>query len=391
MHITPVGKGAPCCVSKSCATSNGLGNTRENSLMEFVNSDQMNQLRLDMINQVSNNECTICYDQEKDNIKSFRQAFNTEYETYYDESLANMMSDGSINDFKMRYFDIRFSNICNFKCRTCGSEFSTQWEYEDIKNNVPYARVFPKNNSKEFLNDVIDQIPNIELAYFAGGEPLITEEHYFLLEEMIKQNKTDIRLRYNTNISNLKFKNKDLLGLWKHFQHKIQVSASIDHYGDRAEYTRHGTDWAKIEENFIAIRQNPHVLLSMNTVLSIFNVLTMHEFYQYIIDKKLYTPNDAVYTIYNMTDPLHLSSHILPYEYKVKGKESLEKTVDILTSNNFREKQIQQPKQSINFLFSKNNWEQYNIHFRNEIRRLDKIRGEDFTKTFPELAGLLNE
>jgi hypothetical protein len=54
----------------------------------------------------------------------------------------------------MRYFDIRFSNICNFKCRTCGSGFSTQWEQEDLKNNVYHAKIIPKNDNKDFLKEV---------------------------------------------------------------------------------------------------------------------------------------------------------------------------------------------------------------------------------------------
>ena len=54
----------------------------------------------------------------------------------------------------MRYFDIRFSNICNFKCRTCGSGFSTQWEQEDLKNNVYHAKIIPKNDNPDFLKEI---------------------------------------------------------------------------------------------------------------------------------------------------------------------------------------------------------------------------------------------
>ena len=44
------------------------------------------------------------------------------------------MNTGRIIKFRMRYFDIRFSNICNFKCRTCGSAFSSQWEARRLKS-----------------------------------------------------------------------------------------------------------------------------------------------------------------------------------------------------------------------------------------------------------------
>lgn len=389
LHTTPTGVAAPCCVAESITTVNGVGNSKTQSLMEIVNSKKMKQLRLDMINEVSNAECTICYDQEKVNIMSFRQHLNINYEHYYNEALSNTTLDGAVTEFKMKYFDIRFNNICNFKCRSCGSEFSTQWEQEDIKSKVVYAKIIPKNDNPKFLHEVIDQIQFMENAYFAGGEPLITEEHYILLEEMIKQNRTDIILQYNTNLSNLKFKDKDLLGLWKHFKHKIHVSASIDHYGDRAEYIRHGTDWAKVEENFTQVKKTSYIQLTMNTVLSVFNILTIHEFYQYLIDQQLYNSTDHAYSLFNMTNPLHMSSLILPYEYKLKGKDSLEKCVKLLKDNNFKKNQIVQQNQSLNWLFSKNTWDQQKDMFRSEIQRLDNIRGEDFSKTFPELAGLL--
>ena len=35
-----------------------------------------------------------------------------------------------------------------------------------------------KGNREEFIIEVLKQVPNFEIAYFAGGEPLITEEHY---------------------------------------------------------------------------------------------------------------------------------------------------------------------------------------------------------------------
>ena len=386
IHTAPTGIAAPCCIAESITQPKGVGDSKTQSLMEIVNSDKMKQLRLDMINGVPNNECTKCYNQENAGLDSFRISMNRDYDENYNEAIINTAENGELNQFKMKYFDIRFNNICNFKCRSCGPEFSTQWEQEDLKNNVSYARIIPKNDNPKFLQEVVDQIPNFKQAYFAGGEPLITEEHYILLEEMIRFGRTDIHLRYNTNLSNLKFKDKDLLGLWKHFTNKINISASIDHYGERAEYIRHGTKWNTVEENFIHVKNQPNINLTINTVLSAFNLLSIHEFYQYLIDHKLLKPSDHTYSLYNMTDPLFISPHVLPEEYKLKGKESLEKTIKLLQENNFKRTQIEQPKQSIPWLFTKNVWDEHKNKFRSEIQRLDKIRGEDFDKTFPELA-----
>jgi organic radical activating enzyme len=389
IHTTPSGVAAPCCISESCGTETGVGNSNTQSLTDIVNSEKMKQLRLDMLTNKMNSECVKCHQHEEQGVTSFRQFSNKDFNKHYDEVIASTNLDGSLNDFKMRYFDIRFSNICNFKCRTCGSGFSTQWEQEDLKNNVWYAKVIPKNDNKEFLNQVVEQIDNLETAYFAGGEPLITEEHYVLLEEMIRRGRTDIKLRYNTNMSNLKFKDKDLLSLWEQFDNKVDIYASIDHYGERAEYIRHGTDWGQVETNFLAAKKSKNVFVYINTVLSVFNCLTIHEFYQYLYDKKMYSPRDRVYSIYNMSTPEFLTCHMLPQEQKDQGKLSLEATVSFMKEKKFSQNQISQVENAIPWAMSANTWEKHKHEFRKEVKRLDKIRGEDFSKVFPELAILL--
>lgn len=389
LHTTPTGVAAPCCIANSCATDEGVGNSREQNLMELVNSEKMSQLRLDMLTGVMNKECFKCHQHEEQGIHSSRQMFNEQYKHAFDDVITNTnLSDGTLKKFKMRYFDIRFSNICNFKCRTCGSAFSTQWEQEDLKHGVFYAKILPKNDNPKFLNDVIDQIDNMEEVYFAGGEPLITEEHYILLEEMIRRNKSDIKLRYNTNLSNFKFKNKDILGLWKHFKNRVEVYASIDHYGKRAEYIRHGTDWETVEENFIKARETPFIGIQINTVLSVYNYLTIDEFYKYLIDKGMYTPKDSIYTLYNMSTPAHLTCHILPPEYKERGQAAINRAIAYMKDHNFKENQIAQLEATTQWVNSQNTWEEQKEKFREETKRLDKIRGESFMGTFPEIAQL---
>ena len=177
IYSSPSGEAAPCCIAESCAHG-GVGDTRTQSLMEVVNSPKMNQLRNDMLNNVKNAECTKCYQHEDQGLLSSRNMLNARFRPYYEEVIENTNLDGSLSDFKMRYFDIRFNNICNFKCRTCGSGFSTQWEQEDLKHYPITAKIIPKNDNPDFLKEVFNQIDFMETAQFAGGEPLMTEEHY---------------------------------------------------------------------------------------------------------------------------------------------------------------------------------------------------------------------
>ena len=390
LHSTPEGAATPCCISASCSTQTGMGDTKKQRLMELVNSPKMKQLRLDMLDGKRNDECTICYNQEDVGIHSNRLSSLFMHPKAIDDACNFTNDDGSLEHFNMRYFDVRFSNICNFKCRSCGQEYSTQWEQENSRANVPWAREIPKNNNKEFLQDIIDQIPNMELAYFAGGEPLITEQHYILLEEMIRQKKTDIVLRYSTNLSNLKFKNKDLIDLWRHFDQNIELYASIDHVKERAEYIRHGTDWGEVESNLLLVKQHANIEVSMNTVLTLFNYLTIDQFYGYLIDKGLYSKSDGVYQLYNTAHPKYVSIRTLPTEYKQQGKESVARTIALMHEKEFREDHIQQLEDTNLWVDVEHNWEEEKEAFKNEINRVDLLRGEDFRKTFPELAPLMD-
>jgi len=350
-----------------------------------------------MLNGIQDSSCNSCYNYENKGMSSPRHGTNLELAHTFDEDMIS--EDGNVSNFKMKYFDIRFSNICNFKCRSCGAKCSSLWEQEDKQQNID-TRIIQRNNRKEFLGEVIDQIQNIDTAYFAGGEPLITEEHYILLEEMIQQKRTDIKLKYNTNLSNLKFKDKDLLSLWKHFDNDILIYASIDHYGERAEYIRHGTDWGHVENNFLMVKKTPYVRLQMNTVLSLYNCSTMFEFYEYMYNKKLYDIYDKSNSLYHLTTPVYLNANVLPREYKDRARANLHKLIDYI---NLLDKQctvqyvgrtadkIKQISDTISWLTPDDIWFQYKKEFREETDRLDKIRGESFVKTFPELAGLMED
>jgi MoaA/NifB/PqqE/SkfB family radical SAM enzyme len=396
-NTSPTGDVLPCCIGKTPIDEFGyhkvIANSNKDSMMEIVNATEMKKLRVDMLRDVKNPICATCHKHDSMDMGSFRTSSNKQYGNYFDTAVTPTREDGSLTEFKMRYFDIRFSNICNFKCRTCGPDFSSQWEQENLKNNIS-RRIILKNNKKEFLQEVLDQIPHMEDAYFAGGEPLITEEHYIMLEEMIRQGRTDIALRYNTNFSNLKFKDKDLMGLWKKFKHHIQVYASVDHYGERAEYIRHGTNWADIEYNFVMAKKSPFIKLQMNTVLSLYNYKTFLEFYQYLFDKDLY-PVTAHFSIYNMSSPEYLTSNVLPQHHKDEGRLKLLSLLDLMRERGFSANtpSLTAVNSIIDWTMapSENTWEKYKEEFRTNTILRDNIRGESFVKTFPELADLMDD
>ncbi len=384
LNATPKGDVYPCC---SNDYTDPVGNTKTQSLKEIFNNPKMKELRLDMLNERKNKICDFCYKHEEAGPHSFRNYSKEHFSKYFDEVVPTTKEDGTVDEFKMRYFDIRFSNICNFKCRTCGSEFSSQWGMEMQKNFDPkHPIVIHVDEGKgTVLEEVLTHIEHIDLAYFAGGEPLITDEHYTMLEEMIRLGRTDITLRYNTNASNIKYKKHDILDLWKHFK-KIELSCSIDHYGERAEWLRKGTDWGKVEANLLTFRELDYVSFQMNTVFSIFNYPTIGEFYEYLKEKNIVRREDWYHSLYLAVHPSYYCAKSLPKELKIPAAE---KALTWANKNDGDGTSLSRlVRDAVNFASDKDQWHEVKEQFLQHTRSIDRIREENFWSVFPELNKL---
>ena len=381
LNATPLGNIFPCCSNDYTMP---MGNTKDMTLNEAFNSDYMKKLRLDMLNERKHEICNFCYAHEDAGPHSFRRYSIEHFGKYFDESMAMTHEDGTVDEMRMRYFDIRFSNICNFKCRSCGSEFSSQWALEDKKTWNPDGPVVIHVDEEKggVLGEILEQIEYIDIAYFAGGEPLITPEHYVILEELIRLGKTDTVLRYNTNASTVSYKDKDIFDLWKHFD-KVELSCSIDHFGQRAELMRHGTDWGRVERNLKTFRSLDYVSFQMNTVLSIMNYYTLHEFFEYMNGVGLFDyDKDFQNSLYLAANPKHYCAQALPKHMK---KIAADKLMSGYKSDRAVDQLI---KSGVEFASLNDTWEDVKKDFFHMTYRLNKLRGEDFFKVFPELQEL---
>jgi radical SAM protein with 4Fe4S-binding SPASM domain len=376
LNVTPKGDIYPCCSNNY---TEPFGNTKNTSLKDAFNNPQMKQIRLNMLNDTPSKICEFCYKHEQAGPYSFRNYSKEHFANHFDEIVPTTKEDGTVDDFKMRYFDIRFSNICNFKCRTCGSEFSSQWGAEMRKHHDKNHPIIIHADEKgNLLQEVLDQVEHIDLAYFAGGEPLITDEHYVILEEMIRKGRTDITLRYNTNASNIKYKDYDLLDLWKHFK-KVELSCSLDHYGARA-------DWEKVENNLQEFRKLDYVHFQINTVFSIFNYMTIGEFFDYLISKNLVRENDWYNSLYLAVHPSYYSAKSLPTEYK---KEAEARANEFISRRQEKYPTVARlVRDAVNFANESNTWQENKDTFFKHTLSIDRIRQESFYQTFPELNKL---
>ena len=140
---------------------------------------------------------------------------------------------------------------------------------DDEAMNEAYG---PSQEVFDAINKVRERagILTVEEACWAGGEPIITEEHYKILDFWI-ENDIDVRLRYTTNFSNLYFKKKSILEYWNSFK-DVRIAASLDAMGARGELIRAGTNWNRIEKNRISmIEECPDVYFEITPTVSIMN------------------------------------------------------------------------------------------------------------------------
>lgn len=382
LNATPHGDIYPCC---SNDYTDPITNTDRMSLNQAINHPRMKELRLNMLEGKESNICTFCYKHEAAGPHSFRTYSIDNFANHFEEVISNTHTDGTLDNFKMRYFDIRFSNICNFKCRSCGTEFSSQWAIEDKKHWNPTGPILihVDNNKGNVLNEILDHVDHIDLAYFAGGEPLITEEHYIILEELIRKGKTDTVLRYNTNASTINYKQYDIIDLWKRFK-KVELSCSLDHYGERAELMRHGTDWGKVEANLKIFRSLECVDFQINTVFSIMNYMTLNEFYEYLHKQGLLDyQNDWHNSLYLTAHPPYYSAKALPAPMKKIAADKLMKhctgkrSIDPIINS------------AVDYAAKEDTWDIVKEDFFHMTNRLDGFRQEDFFAVFPELIPLI--
>jgi len=374
----------------SAYKGDNIGSLRENSSLQHAwNSDKMKRIRLNMMEGKKSSICSNCYCHQELGKFSDRMQYNRDYKDYYQRVKATM-PDGTLQEKNIPVLDIRFSNRCNYKCRICNSNNSTQLYEEELK----LKRISP-NTPKEvkaaadetiFWESYKALLPGAKRLHFAGGEPLLMDEHYQALEHLISIGKSDVTLSYNTNFSTLRYKQFDLIGLWNKFR-KVDVWASLDGMGAKGDYQRKGQRWKEIEENIRTLQANATtVLFGIDVTVSIFNILHIPEFYEYMVENKFVAPDRM--NLYYLTDPDCFNVTNLTPQLKHKAIElyrsfSSGYLQQVSDSERIREHSAALIKHMLSDDLKKQS------EFRTRIAEVDALRNENFTALFPELKEMM--
>ena len=388
LHAYPTGEAYPCCHAEMAVGS--IGSTHTNSLKELWNSDKMRKLRTDMLAETPNSYCNRCYEQEESGFFGGRQSANKHHGHHIDR-IDSTAPDGALEQFEMSYWDIRFSNLCNLSCRSCGHVFSSSWYQDQAKLAGPgWAKNHKVLNiagrsETDMWEQLIPHLDYVEQIYFAGGEPLMMEEHYNILDELERRGRFDVRLIYNTNFTHIKLKDRTVFDYWKRFK-SVAVGASLDAMGPRAEYIRKGTNWATVEHNREQMLETcPEVDFYISPTLSILNAWHLPDFHRNWVDRGLIKPQDLNVNV--LQDPAFYRVDIAPMEFKLQLQEKFNEHLAWLRPLDKLNRATQGFESVINFMMTTDNTHLLDTFWR-KTYELDSIRNEHVLDVLPELAAL---
>ena len=385
LHAWPDGRAYPCCLGKA---HHPVGNFKEKSMREIWNDDPMRAMRRNMLEDKPCKECSDCYEQEGAGFSSMRNNSNKSFGHHIGEIGATLL-DGSLPDMKLHYWDVRFSNICNLKCRSCGSIFSSRWYDDDVKiwGKPLRPRVqFAGKHEEDVWEQMQEHIPHLDQIYFAGGEPMIMEEHTRILKLLIEKGNTKVRLIYNTNLNELCYKKENVLELWKHFP-TVCVAASLDDMGDRAEMIRSGTDWLQVEQNIRDLkRECPHIDFMISPTLSMMNIWNFTKFHRYMVEQGFIAAKDFNLNI--LQGPKEYRIDLLPLDIKLKFKKEFEEHIEWLRPIDTIQRAVGGFEGAITFMMATDN-SHLLANFWETINDLDWSRSESLISVVPELAAIV--
>jgi hypothetical protein len=271
-YLSPQTERRMCCASREPAqnfeqyidTSAGTGKYIPVTLEQHWNGEHMKSVRRRMMAGETLPECEVCNDKLL-NVSVYRDYFWHLFQGKIDEIWDSTEQDGS-TFMRPVSWDYRFSNLCNFKCRSCGDMLSSAWESEEKSHNMVDLSN-PKNNWMR--TDIRGQISYfqenqveaefaaaveghaVEEVYWVGGEPLMYEQHWRYMKRIIELGDGPrLYARYNTNLSRINYRGLDLFGDILAHVRDWQICASLDGTNEVGEYIRTGLDFEQFCRNF---------------------------------------------------------------------------------------------------------------------------------------------
>lgn len=326
-------------------------NLNVTDLQTAWNSNYMKNVRRQMLNGEKPPSCLKCY-KEEDAGHNSKRMWETAYwseRVSIDNLIANTSEDGSVPP-QLAYIDLRFGTKCQLACVMCSPHDSSGWikDYKAIfpavsnaslKETMQWENKGSYNGSSynwhkqnpTFWKQFYEQIPNMQQIYFAGGESLIIEEHYEILEECIRQGYAkNLELRYNSNGVEWR---EDLFELWKHFK-LVRFHYSVDDIFARNEYIRYPSEWKRTEEVFriLDTETSDNVEITVACAVQALNIYYIPDFIKWKLEQgfkkiNMWPFGAGAINYHFVYHPPHLNVKVLPDWFKQETRKKYEEFI----------------------------------------------------------------
>jgi MoaA/NifB/PqqE/SkfB family radical SAM enzyme len=320
LETSPIGTVRPCCLAEDELLDNN-GDKFDLSTASFTGiqtSNSMQKLRQEFLDGQQPKTCRKCWREERSGRTSKRM--------HTLDRLKHMLSDQTwtVDAKPLMFLDLKLGNICNLKCRICGSwsssTFATEelhWlrANEDRKENHHYHMLrrgaWPREN-QQFWSEIDQVLGQIQYIEFTGGEPFMIQEHFDMLQGMVDRGIAgQVEIHYNTNGTQWPEGAEEI---WRHFK-AVEIAFSIDDVGARFEYQRSGAVWSEVCDNIERFKllksRHANIQLQVCTTVNVFNVYYLETVANWIAQQSF----DFVY--WNMMhDAYYFSINTLPESAK---------------------------------------------------------------------------
>ena len=384
LEASPVGTVRPCCLADDEIVDN---NGEKFSLItanfdDVQNSNHMRQLREQFLAGEKPKTCRKCWNEERASRTSKRM------HTLDRMKHMGITSEWTADAKPLMFLDLKLGNICNLKCRICGSWSSSQFAAEEIsvlpqeekKKSYAYQMIKAGNwpvENNQFWNQIDLCLDNIRYIEFTGGEPFMIGEHFDMLRGIVDRGIAgQVEIHYNTNGTIFPENAEEI---WQHFK-TVEIAFSIDDIGERFEYQRTNAKWDSVQENiekfFKLKRYLPSIIqLQVCTTVNIFNI-------RYLDQVAQWNATHAFNFVYwnMMHDAWYFSIATLPAD----AKKAL---TDHLLTTPIPPDYLEEFARIIDFMNNGASTDGFMLNLK--IRDLDNKRNQDFASIAPEMARII--
>ena len=369
----------PNIISPCCAYT---GNIKLNSKEQYWDSEQLKNIQKNMLDNVRDTGCAICWKKEDRGYSSLRQHSNQIYKDHIEDIKQNKKAEHPF------YIDLRLGNLCNLKCRMCISEWSSQIAGEILDNpnedwiDTPTQKVIELDDDTW---ELLEQwLPHVRRVFMTGGEPTIIKRNMDYINKIVASGRgKDVELIFTTNASNI---NKQFTKVGKEFK-SVSYNVSIDAVGTLARYIRYPSDWDTIENNLKNIKHG----VSFNTTIQWLNMTRLNEIFDYIENCGIMFGGIWFQLV---TDPKYLDPIYAPIFMKEKCISDIDNFLNrpFLNEEKFNNILYGELKQSLiqtkEFLIKNMDNVQHVDEFLKRMEILDRLRGQKLFDVLPELTQL---